>query len=178
MPSAAPPPQQLGVLRRERAPTQGPERSILGIPNPEWSYCSPTAATERAKPRLCPSPKPISRARTASLRPRSKGTLDKLSSEMAFFPQGTQGSKLVVRGSLNHLQTISKSSLSLFAKDRQSTSPSHPPPNYRRGSTAAILVELLFPNWQSRYVCDSSQDSQIASPAASSLSSINASRRS
>lgn len=105
MPSAAPPPQQLGVLRRERAPTRGPERSILGIPNPEWSYCSSTAAMERAKPRLCPSPTPILRATTASLHSRSKGTMDKLSSEMAFFfPQRTQRSKLVVRGSLNHLQ--------------------------------------------------------------------------
>lgn len=87
MPSAAPPPQQLGVLRS--APTHRPERSILGIPNPEWCYCSSAAGMERAKPRqqaLCPSPTPILRATTASLHSGSKGTPDKLSSEMAFFP--------------------------------------------------------------------------------------------
>lgn len=66
------------------------ERSILGIPNPEWCYCSLTAEMERAKPRqqaLCPSPTPILRATPASLHARSRGTPDKLSSEMAFFPR-------------------------------------------------------------------------------------------
>lgn len=82
----------------------------------------------------------------------------------------------MVRGSLSHLQNHFKEFALFFAKDRQSTL-SPLPQNYRHGSMTAILVEILFPNWQSRYACNNPQDSKIASPTASSLNSINASRK-